>query len=177
MGYIEETGAAQHFRDTRITQIYEGTNGIQAIDLVNRKLTQSGGRHVLDFVEEMRVVARDIRKSNRIDFGQMGDRLDQSLEDLQATTVHLQSLIADGDTESALAGATPFLRLFGLTAGGHYLARAARASRETGPDATRRVLVARFFAERLLPQTGGLRSTVIDGANAVNSADPKLLAG
>jgi len=177
MGYIEETGAAQHFRDARITQIYEGTNGIQSIDLVMRKLAQSGGRHVLDFIEELRTTARQVQRSNRTEFGQMGERLEQSLDDLHTATVHLQALIVDGQSEQALAGATPYMRLFGLAAGGGYLARAALASDGPGPETKARVLTARFFAERLCPGTAGLCTTVTAGAGAVLAAETDLLAG
>jgi len=176
MGYIEETGAAQHLRDARIAQIYEGTNGIQAIDLVVRKLPQSGGRHVHDYIAELKVIAEEARQSNRIDFGRMGERLGAALEDLEATTEHLQMLLSEGRTEQALAGATGYLRLFGLAAGGCYLARAALASSGDSPAASTRVLTARAFAERACPETAGLRVAVTDGADAVLNGNTDLLA-
>ena len=176
MGYIEETGAAQHLRDARITQIYEGTNGIQAIDLVNRKLALSGGQHVLDYIEEMRAIAEETRQSNRPGFGQMGEKLVRSLDDLHAATVHIQGLIAEGETEKVLAGATPYGRLFGVAAGGAYLARAALASNGADPDAAMRVLTARFFAESICPETVGLRTVITEGAGAVLEAETELLA-
>ncbi len=176
MGYIEETGAAQLMRDARIAQIYEGTNGIQAIDLVIRKLPQSGGRHVQDYIAELKTIADDARQSNRIDFGHMGERLIAALGDLQATTEFLHSLVSEGRTEQALAGATAYLRLFGLAAGGCYLARAALASKDDSPAAALRVLTARAFAERLCPDTAGLRITITDGADAILNADAELVA-
>jgi hypothetical protein len=177
MGYIEETGVAQHLRDARIAQIYEGTNGIQAIDLVVRKLPQSGGRHVLDYIGELKAIADEARQSNRIDFGRMGERLDASLEDLQAATEHLQGLLSEGRNEQALAGATAYLRLFGLAAGGCYLAKAALASSGDSPAATARVLTARAFAERTCPDSAGLRAAIVDGADAITGAGAEILAG
>ncbi|HSM43001.1 MAG TPA: acyl-CoA dehydrogenase [Afifellaceae bacterium] len=177
MGYIEETGAARHLRNARIAQIYEGTNGIQAIDLVTRKLPQSGGRHVLDYIEELRAIAEEVRQSNRIDFGRTGERLAAALDDLEAATTHLQTLLSEGRIEQVLAGATPYLRLFGLAAGGCYLARGALASGGDSPASSLRALTARAFAERNCPDTAGLRATVADGASAVTAADADLLAG
>jgi alkylation response protein AidB-like acyl-CoA dehydrogenase len=177
MGYIEETGAAQHLRDARIAQIYEGTNGIQAIDLVTRKLPQSGGRHVHDYIGELKGIAEEARQWNRIDFGRMGERLAIALEDLQASTEHLQTALAEGRMEQALAGATSYLRLFGLAAGGCYLAKAALASTDDSTAAALRILTARAFAERACPETAGLRASVTDGADAVLAADTRLLAG
>ena len=178
MGYIEEAGAAQHFRDARIAAIYEGTNGIQAIDLVTRKLPQSGGGHVRQFIRELREIAERSRAMNRADFGRMGARLSASLDDLDSATEHLLSELAAGRNEAALAGATPYLRLFGLAAGGCYLAKGALAAAgEPGPASALRIGTARFFAERLCPETAALATAVEEGAEALLSSDPALLAG
>ena len=168
MGYIEETGAAQTLRDSRIAAIYEGTNGIQAIDLATRKLPMAGGAHVERLVGELREVADEARAENRPDFGRMGARLGASLDDLAAATEHILSSLENGRTAEALAVAAPYLRLFGLAAGGAYLARGALASTRTSdPQAALRVATARFFAEHLLPETGALRTVVTEGAEAV----------
>jgi alkylation response protein AidB-like acyl-CoA dehydrogenase len=172
MGYIEQTGAAQVLRDSRISSIYEGTNGIQAIDLVTRKLPRAGVAD--EYVNELREIAEGARAVNRPDFGRMGSRISAALDDLAAASAHLLALLDQGKTAEALAGATPYLRLFGLAAGGAYLAKGALTSiADADPQAARRIATARFAAECLLPETGALRAEIIDGAEAV-LADPAL---
>jgi acyl-CoA dehydrogenase len=175
MGYIEETGAAQILRDSRISSIYEGTNGIQAVDLVTRKLPAGGGAHVRSYIDELRDVAERARRENRPDFGRMGQCLGTALDDLAAASAHLLGLLAEERMPEALAGATPYLRLFGLAAGGAYLANGALASiGEAGPAPTQRIATARFFAERLLPECAALRASIVDGAEAVLGYDLAL---
>ena len=168
MGFIEETGAAQFLRDARIAPIYEGTNGIQAIDLVQRKLALGGGEHIKDYIAELRVVADAVSASNRLDFGQTGKRLQSGLDDLEATSLWLQEALAKGETSEALAGATPYLRLFGLAAGATYLAKGALA--DDGPHTA----LARFFAENLLGETSALKDRVINGAASLLGARAAL---
>jgi alkylation response protein AidB-like acyl-CoA dehydrogenase len=171
MGFIEETGAAQVLRDSRISSIYEGTNGIQAIDLVTRKLPLSGGAAVREYIKELKEIAERARKLNRPDFGKMGERLSASVGDLEAATEHLLALLDAGRVTESLAGATTYLRLFGLAAGGAYLAKGALASLTEGRNQSgQNVAVARFFAERLAPETAALRLTVTEGAEAVLAA-------
>ena len=122
MGFIEETGAAQLLRDARIAPIYEGTNGIQAIDLVTRKLPLAGGAHVHGYLEELAAVAERVAASNREEFGDTAQRLHAAIDALASATTFLQQAQAEGRVEDALAGATPYLRLFALAAGGAYLA-------------------------------------------------------
>jgi acyl-CoA dehydrogenase len=180
MGFIEETGAAQTLRDARIGAIYEGTNGIQAMDLVSRKLPMQGGMVVGEYINELKTIAEKAQAQNRPDFGRMGERLSVALADLTATTEHLLALLKDGRTAEALAGATPYLRLFGLASGGTYLAKAALASLADSTTAsTVRIATARFFAEQLLPETSALRLAVVEGAEAVLGAEivsPEALA-
>jgi acyl-CoA dehydrogenase len=172
MGFIEETGAAQTLRDARIGAIYEGTNGIQAMDLVTRKLPMANGAVVGEYINELKVIAEKAQVQNRPDFGRMGERLATALDELQATTDHLLGLLGSGRTVEALAGATPYLRLFGLASGGAYLAKAALASlADSTTAATARIANARFFAEQLLPETSALRLAVVEGAEAVLSAE------
>jgi hypothetical protein len=176
MGFIEETGAAQTLRDSRIAMIYEGTNGIQSIDLVTRKLPLSDGEAVRGFIRELRGIAERSRAENRPEFGAMGARLTAALDDLEAATGHLLALLAAGRSAEALAGATPYLRLFGLAAGGAFLAKAALASLSASDsESALRIATARFFAERLAPETAGLRVAVTDGAEAVLA--PALAGG
>ena len=170
MGFIEETGAAMLLRDARIAPIYEGTNGIQAIDLVTRKLPQSGGEHIFGYIAELGEIVGDVRSSNLPGFGRTANGLDNALDDFSNATRHLQKLLADGRMDEALAGATPYLRLFALAAGGAYLARAALAD----GDEERQALC-RFFAENMLGETRALKERVIEGAASVGAAGKALI--
>jgi 3-(methylsulfanyl)propanoyl-CoA dehydrogenase len=176
MGYIEETGAAQHYRDARITPIYEGTNGIQAIDLVTRKLPLAGGTTVKAYIGEIRHAIEAVNASNDPAFGWTGVRLADAADALERTTGWLLGGKAN-DPDPVLAGATPYLRLFALTAGGALLAQEALAAKGlagNGVDAAARIAIARFFAENLAVQAGGLERTVVEGADSVNRADAAL---
>jgi alkylation response protein AidB-like acyl-CoA dehydrogenase len=170
MGYVEETGAAQHFRDARIAAIYEGTNGIQAIDLVARKLPLDGGKTVALYIDELRRIVSAVKASNSPAFGETAARLGESVDSLERAT---QWLLAQKSSEAALAGATPYLRMFGNAAGGCMLADQALASLREGDGAVRTAL-ARFFAENIAVQASGLERGVIEGADSVNNAQAAL---
>jgi acyl-CoA dehydrogenase len=177
MGFIEETGAAQHYRDARITPIYEGTNGIQSIDLVTRKLAADGGAAVWTLLAELTETVIRVETSNDPAFGTTGAKLRDALNSLDRTSRWLLERVASAPNE-ALAGATPYLRLFGSTLGGCMLASEALAARTTGDgggDPERFVTLARFFAENITVQSGALERTVMDSAAAVNGADAVLL--
>jgi acyl-CoA dehydrogenase len=170
MGYVEETGAAQHYRDARIAQIYEGTNGIQAIDLVTRKLPLSDGRTVRTYISGLRRTAVAVQAANDPAFGATGLRLGEAVEHLaQATDWMLAQQGAQA--EAVLAGATPYLRLLGTTAGGCALAdealTAIRLDGGASADAAGRVSLARFFAENIAVQAGGLRQASVEGAGSI----------
>ncbi len=168
MGYIEESGVPQHFRDARITSIYEGTNGIQAMDLVGRKLPMRAGGVMDDYLTEVSsLVARLDAAGPR--FAGMRDRIDESLACVRNTVMWLMEH-GIADVRNALAGATPFLRMFGLLVGARYLADsalAARADLDAGlGDAEyleARITVARFYCDNLLPGVLGLESAVTAG--------------
>ncbi|NTJ41524.1 acyl-CoA dehydrogenase [Agrobacterium larrymoorei] len=168
MGFIEETGAARYLRDARIAPIYEGTNGIQAIDLVMRKLPQSDGAHVRGFIGELRKVADAVRNSNKLELGEAARYLDQSIADLDAATEWLLET-AKSDASAALAGATPYQRLFGLTLTGIYLAKGALAAVDDGKGGKRNALC-RFAAENLLAETIALKDRVMTGAASLQAA-------
>ncbi len=174
MGYIEETGAAQHFRDARIAAIYEGTNGIQAIDLVTRKLPLAGGATVKAEIGEIRRTIAAVDAASDPALGWTGTRLADAADSLERATQWLLGR-AHNDLDAALAGATPYLRLFALAAGGALLAEEALAARRLeGADAAGRAAIARFFAENLVVNAGALERTVIEAADGVNNADAAL---
>jgi len=179
MGFIEETGAAQYYRDARILPIYEGTNGVQAIDLVTRKLPLEGGRVVAAYIGELKATADKVRASNQPQFGRMGERLGEAVAALGEATEWLGARLQKGEVEAALAGATPYLRLFGLAAGGTYLARAALdAARDNKSGADQNAIaLARFFAENLSTAASGLAITVTGGAESTLLLQPDALAG
>jgi butyryl-CoA dehydrogenase len=172
MGYVEETGAAQYFRDSRIAAIYEGTNGIQAIDLVTRKLPLSGGETVKAAIARMRETVARVAASNAPALGHAAARLAEAVASLERATAYLQAAMGSRP-DDALAGATPYLKLFGLTQGGVCLAEealAALSAAEDNPAGATRIAVARFFAEQLATEAPALEHTVIDGAGAVEAA-------
>jgi alkylation response protein AidB-like acyl-CoA dehydrogenase len=170
MGFVEETGAAQHYRDARIAPIYEGTNGIQAIDLVTRKLPMAGGAVVRGYLDALRCTVAAVKAANDPAFGATGARLSEAVESLDRATAWLLPRL-DKSPEAALAGATPYLRLFASAAGGCALAEDALAATRLngGADAPGRVALARFFAENIAVQAGGLETTVTDGADSISS--------
>ena len=175
MGYVEETGAAQHYRDARIAAIYEGTNGIQAIDLIMRKLPLSGGATVKSYIGEIKRTVAAVNAAKDPAFGATGARLGEAVASLERTTEWLLGR-PQNDPDTALAGATPYLRLFATAAGGALLAEEAlAAARLAGNDgAPARIAIARFFAENLAVQAGGLECAVLEGADSVNGADAAL---
>lgn len=172
MGFIEETGAAQYMRDGRINPIYEGTNGIQAIDLVTRKLPLSGGDAVKAYITELRGIVERVRGANHADFGKTAEFLDEAINDVEATTQWLMERLAAGELDTALAGATPYLRQFGIAAGGCYLAKSALAGEEKA-----RIALARYFAENFSRECSALRQTVTEGAESLLAAGEMLKAG
>jgi hypothetical protein len=173
MGFIEETGAAQFYRDARITPIYEGTNGIQAIDLVTRKLPLSGGATVAAMIKELRGIVEAVAANNDPAFGWTPVRLEEAVESLARATEWLLGHL-DKDADAALAGATPYLRLFGLAAGGCLLAQQALSALRLGADAAPRVALARFFAENSVVQAGALERSIVEGAPGVLGAEAAL---
>ena len=169
MGFIEETGAARYLRDARIAPIYEGTNGIQAIDLVTRKLPLSGGDQVKGFIAELSEIAGAVRRSNLDGFGETAARLDTAIADLEQTTDWLLKTLADDKAAEALSGATPYQRLFGLVLTGCYLAKGGLAESVDG-RAAGRIALCRFAAENLLAETAALRDRAVNGAASLAAA-------
>ena len=173
MGFIEETGAARLLRDARIAPIYEGTNGIQAIDLVMRKLPLSGGETVKAFIADFKADADAARASNAPTLEGVAEKLDRAIADLESATAWMQSALSDGRQTDALAGATPYLRLFGLTATTAMLVRGALAD-SGAPEAAGRAALARFAAANLAPETGGLAASATAGVESLSDAAAAL---
>jgi alkylation response protein AidB-like acyl-CoA dehydrogenase len=164
MGFVEETGAAQFYRDIRIAPIYEGTNGIQAIDLVMRKLPMAGGAVIERLVGMMRTVAE--RLSDDEELTRFGLHLGDGLEAVEEAVGVLTARIEQSPND-ALAGASPFLRLLGTVAGGWLMGKAALAARDMldsgdgDADFLRaKIATARFYGEQILPSVIGLIEAV-----------------
>ena len=162
-GFIEETGAAQHFRDARIAAIYEGTNGIQAIDLVTRKLPLENGAVVAGFIADLRRALEPVASSAR--FAPLAPLLLQPVEAMEHATAFLLRALKERP-EDALAGATPYLRLCAIAAGGAVLAREALAAADIDPHdpvQRRRIDTLHFHATQIAPLGAGLAAGVASG--------------
>ncbi len=169
VGFIEETGIAQLYRDARIAPIYEGTNGIQANDLVGRKLMRDKGAAARDFIAGLRASDRDLAAVRGEDLSAIRAALAEGAAALARSTDWLIETHA-AQPALALAGATPYLRLFGTVAGGWLMAMAALAAvRRLGeatadrPFLTGKLATARFYADNILVQAEGLAGQIMRG--------------
>jgi hypothetical protein len=172
MGYVEETGAAQHFRDARITTIYEGTTGIQANDLIGRKTARDGGATARAIAAEIGKLAAQLAADGDASLRAIGTRLGAAMRELSAAIDWMVAAFG-ASPRAAQAGAVPYLRLWGLVAGGWQLARAAQVAARRLAEGTgdagflhAKLATARFYAESLLPQTSGLAQTIAHGGEA-----------
>ena len=174
MGYMNETLAAQLYRDARIAPIYEGTNGIQAIDLVGRKLAMADGAAMQAMLEDVDATAREARETNEQTLVQIADRLSTASQSLAEATVWMRQAMAD-DQETALAGATAYLALAGDVIGGHFLTRAAiEARREDARMRGQMTALAGFFAETALAGAPGAVAGITQGGQAMLSQSEAL---
>ena len=153
-GFIEETGAAQHYRDSRIAPIYEGTNGIQAADLVERKLDLRDGDAVRELLAESRAVAAELIGAGG-ELAALADPIAQHVDKLEEATAAMLGM----GPEARLAASTPYLRMLGAGLCATLLARAALAA----SDDAERLRLAGFFGTQLLPPAGGLLGAVLAG--------------
>ena len=165
MGYIEETGAAQHLRDARITAIYEGTTAIQANDLIGRKIAREKGATIAALIADMRAAALQLDD----DLSHVGARQNAAVDALEKAVSWIVETFSS-DTKAVHAGAVPFLYLLGIVAGGWQLGRAAVIARarlssgDTDPFWKAKLATTRFYADHFLTQAEGLAESVITGA-------------
>jgi len=176
MGFIEETGAAQHMRDIRIAAIYEGTNGIQAIDLVTRKLTMEDGAVMAREIADMRETVRQAASSNEPDFGRMADKLRDTLDALERASAWLLKTLPQSPAQ-AMAGATSYLRLFAMARGGTALANLAIAARGGQARHGSHIAIARFFAENVCNGAPALEDAICQGADSSLALGHEFLEG
>jgi 3-(methylthio)propanoyl-CoA dehydrogenase len=183
MGFIEETGAAQHLRDARITTIYEGTTGIQASDLVGRKIAREGGATAKALVAELKRLDGELARAKSADIQAIRGPLTAGVAAVEEGVGYIVANAAR-DVKGVFAGAVPFLKLMGVVAGGWQMARAALAAEKAlaAKDADRGFLeakigTARFYADHVLVQAPALKNTVVNGSAGVMAlSDDQFLA-
>ena len=171
MGFVEETGAAQYLRDARITTIYEGTTGIQAMDLVGRKIAREAGSTAKAWLASLKSLDAELAKSGNADIKALRDQLAQGA---QAVADCVNFIVESKDPRGTFAGAVPFLKLMGIVAGGWQMARAALAAEKKlasgdKPFLEAKIATARFYGDHVLVQASALRDTVVKGSATVMS--------
>ena len=171
MGFVEETGAAQYLRDARITTIYEGTTGIQAMDLVGRKIAREGGATAKEWLSQLKKLDAELARSANPDIQSIRSHLSKGT---QAVADCVDFIVEAKDPRAAFAGAVPFLKLMGIVAGGWQMARSALicerkvASKEAAASFYQaKIATARFYGDHVLVQASALRDTVVSGAAGV----------
>jgi alkylation response protein AidB-like acyl-CoA dehydrogenase len=179
MGYIEETGAAQFFRDARITTIYEGTTGIQALDLIGRKVARDGGAALQAVLAQMRQTQTTAEQQSHAGIRAVAVALGHGIHALTAAGEYVATNYGK-DVRAVAAGAVPFLRLLGIVSGGWMMARAALAAQEkiaagdTDPFYPAKLVTAQFYAEHVLVAAQGLATEVIAGGATTLALDEAL---
>jgi alkylation response protein AidB-like acyl-CoA dehydrogenase len=175
MGFIEETGAAQHLRDARITTIYEGTTGIQAGDLVGRKIAREGGATAKEWLAMLKKFDAELAQSKSPDIQALRASLAAGAKGV-SDSIDFILATAGKDPNAAFAGAVPFLRLMGIVAGGWQLGRAAliaesKINKKEGDQSfyAAKISTARFYGDHVLSQAPGLAATVANGSSSVMS--------
>ena len=170
MGFIEETGAAQHYRDARILTIYEGTTAIQANDLVGRKTVRDGGASAKALLAEVRTTAQQLAASKQVDLMAIEAQLSSAANALDEVVTYVAANMKS-DIKAVFAGSVPYLKLAGIVLGGWQMGRAALVASEklqAGAADTSfyqaKVATARFFAEHYLVQAQGLKTSIVIGS-------------
>jgi hypothetical protein len=169
MGFVEETGAAQYLRDARITTIYEGTTGIQAMDLVGRMIAREGGATAKAWLASLKSLDAELGKATTPGVKALRAQLALGA---QAVGDCVNFIVESKDPRATFAGAVPFLKLMGIVAGGWQMARAALAAEKNLASGDRafleaKIATARFYGDQVLVQAPALRDTVVKGAGAV----------
>ena len=177
MGFIEETGAAQHYRDAKILTIYEGTTAIQANDLVGRKTVRDGGAVAKSILAQVRATETQLAESPDADLAAIRTQLAAGSAALEAVVDYVVAN-AKSDVRAVFAGSVLYLKLAGIVLGGWQMARAALVARQkldggTGDAAFYRAKIgtSRFFADHILAQADGLRHAIVDGSAGVLALD------
>ena len=165
MGFIEETGIAQFSRDAKILPIYEGTNGIQAIDLINRKLPLANGAIISEYLAQIEETITQCAEEETLK--ELSSALKNGFADLQAAT---DFMLTHPNNLDRLYGATDYLTLFGLVAGGHYLARGALGTMKTN-EMIHKVKTAKFFMDRLLPRTKSYLASILSSKEHLDNEE------
>ena len=161
MGFIEDTGVAQYYRDSRIAPIYEGTNGIQAIDLVTRKLKISDGLAIKNFLNEIKETSKKCSEKNDNDFIKIANNLNAAVKEIEICTEKLLEWTKENKLRSVLFSASDYLELFGITAGSHYLSRGALSEKNINSKSlSARKDLALFFSTQILVNSKSLSSAI-----------------
>ncbi|MGZ8321203.1 MAG: acyl-CoA dehydrogenase, partial [Telluria sp.] len=177
MGFIEETGAAQHYRDAKILPIYEGTTAIQANDLVGRKTVRDGGAVAKGLIAQVRATEAELAGVDNADFAAIARQLGEGSRALEAV---VEFVVANtkSDIKAVFAGSVLYLKLAGIVLGGWQMARAALAAQrklDAGEGDAKfykaKIATARFFADHMLSQSGGLRIAIVEGSAGVLALD------
>jgi 3-(methylthio)propanoyl-CoA dehydrogenase len=171
VGFVEETGAAQYLRDARITPIYEGTTGIQANDLIGRKLARDGGGAAQSVIVQMRAVAQELEAAPAL--AALAPVFAAAIDALERSIRHVVENFGK-DIRGVSVGAVPMLKLFGIVAGGWQLLRSASISQRRLDESKAngaaagfyeaKISTARFYADYLLSQAPGLAHSIVHGA-------------
>ena len=167
MGYVEETGVAQYLRDSRIAPIYEGTNGIQALDLMFRKLPLDNGQAMQRLLGDVNELIEEMKKDDEV-ISSMAEKLEKEVSTLSEVTLWLGGRMLEGELVDASAAATPYLKMFGQVLGGYYMGKAAilanKKFKETNDEFySDKLTLSKFYIEQLLPLTSGYASAVTAG--------------